>query len=274
MNINFNDIVKQLLPYLITILIAFTIASGLYIILPKTAPIVVDNKQNNIKYNRYHVEMSFKEKAIAAKKKDVISKPKAYQLINNIILKAIFSMPNNKGFITIVEKSSSVLHTLEVDDVFKNYKLKEIYANYAIFVKDDNRYKLSMDDKTKYSIEKVKTKEEPKGDIEKREDSYILKRKLLKKYTNNFDNIWKEIAIKEIKKDGKIDGFRVGNLSNKSIFKKLGLKIGDIIKSVNNITLNSYEQAFKIYEDMESVDSLHMVLIRNNKEMEFDYEIK
>ena len=281
MNINFNDIVKQLLPYVVTVLLSFIIASGLYMYLPKTAPIVLDNQQKNIKYNKYQVEKSFKEKIKAVTKPRVVTKSKSYQLINNIILKAIFALPNNKGFITIIEKSSSVMHTLEVNDVFKNYKLKKIYPSYVVFIKSGTEYKLTMIDskeKGRYTIEKQQAQiiEQSKlvEDISKNEDGYVLKKSLLNKYTENFDNIWKEIAIKEIEKDGVIDGFKIGNLSKKSIFKKLGLKIGDIIKSVNNISLTSYEQAFKIYADIESMDNLHMVLIRNNKQMELDYEIK
>jgi general secretion pathway protein C len=127
---------------------------------------------------------------------------------------------------------------------------------------------------TKYTVEKVDLKKSIKDEINKVDSGYILKKSIINKYTKNFDNIWKEIAIKEIKKDGKIDGFKIGNLSSKSVFKKLGLKIGDIIKSVNNITLTSYAQAFKIYENMDNITNLHIVLERNNKQMELDYEIK
>jgi general secretion pathway protein C len=279
MNINFNNMIKQSLVYISTILIAFIISSVLYIYLPKTAPIVIDDQKKPLKYNKYQVKKSFKEKQNKIiKKAAVVRKTKEYQLINNIILKAIFALSNNKGFIMIAEKSSSVSHTLKVGDVFKNYKLKSIYPSYVIFTKGTNEYKLTMDNEenksTKYTVEKVDLKKSIKDEINKVDSGYILKKSIINKYTKNFDNIWKEIAIKEIKKDGKIDGFKIGNLSSKSVFKKLGLKIGDIIKSVNNITLTSYAQAFKIYENMDNITNLHIVLERNNKQMELDYEIK
>jgi general secretion pathway protein C len=280
MNINFNDLIKEILPYIIAMLLAYAISTIIYLFLPKVPPIIIEKPHTELKYNKYFVAKSFTQKLTKKKVfKPKVVKKKEYQLINNIILKAIYAMSNNRGFITISEKSSSNLHTLSVGDKFKSYILKSIYPTYVIFTKGSNEYKLSMIEATKnreYTITPVakvkalKNKEE----IIFEDGMYTIDKNLINRYTKDFDQIWREIAITEVEKNGKIEGFLVGNLSKNSIFKKLGLKIGDIIKSVNNIKLKSYSDAFELYKKMNDTNSIHIILIRNNKQMELDYEIK
>lgn len=97
---------------------------------------------------------------------------------------------------------------LSIQDSFKNYLLKSIYANYVIFEKNNKDYKLGLSDIDDFSSkvenfeninDKETTNETPK--IEKvLDDEYKVKKDLLKSYTKNFTKIWKDISIKEIKK--------------------------------------------------------------------------
>ena len=53
----------------------------------------------------------------------------------------------------------------------------------------------------------------------------------------------------------------------------MGLKEGDIIKSVNNSVLGSYADAFKVYNDVGNIKYLNIEILRNNELMELSYEI-
>ena len=107
------------------------------------------------------------------------------------------------------------------------------------------------------------------------EDKISVSREYLNLYISNSDKIWREILIKETKDSkGKINGFKVKGLSKKSVFKKLGLKKGDIIKIVNNIELKSYDDAFGIYKKIDKIQDLNIEILRGNTEMELYYEIK
>jgi general secretion pathway protein C len=54
----------------------------------------------------------------------------------------------------------------------------------------------------------------------------------------------------------------------------LGLRKGDIIKAVNNIELKSYNDAFSIYKKINKINNLNILILRNDREMELDYEIE
>ena len=73
--------------------------------------------------------------------------------------------------------------------------------------------------------------------------------------------------------DGKISGFKVTKVNSKSVFAVLGLKKNDIIKKVNNKSLTNYNEAFKIYNNIDKINYFNILIIRDNKEMELSYDI-
>jgi general secretion pathway protein C len=277
MNINFNKLLKQLIPYFIFALLAYGINVGFYILLPKIYDTATQEKQPEIEYAKYYISRSFKEKKIIRieKPKVVIKEEikKEYKIISNISLKAIYQTSNNKGWIVISEISSSKTHILGVDEFFKKYRLKFIFTKYVVFEKDNKEYKLPLHKSE--NTKKLNYTITPKETIIKKQDSlYEIKKTTINSYINNFDKIWKEISIKERKVDGKIDGFKITSMARRTIFRDLGLRQNDIIKSVNNIKLKSYADAFKIYKKINKMRNISFIIIRDNKELELEYEIK
>ena len=53
----------------------------------------------------------------------------------------------------------------------------------------------------------------------------------------------------------------------------LGLKKGDIIIKVNNKVLKTYNDVFGIYNNIDKLDAINLVVQRNNQEVELTYEI-
>ena len=104
-------------------------------------------------------------------------------------------------------------------------------------------------------------------------DNVSVKRKYLDSYVNNIEKVWKDIKISEVKSNGFISGFKVSNITQGSMFDNLGLKTGDIITKVNNVKLNNYSKAFKIYKNMRNIKHLNIEILRNNRRMELNYEI-
>ncbi len=278
MNINFSNMIKQFIPFVIVVCIAYILSSILYFMLPKKS-IEVYKKQNiTLKYRKFNIKRSLQDKII--KEKPVIKVEKQeYKLLSNITLKAVYSMNAEKAWIIISDKTKKT-YMLSIGESFKEYKLIRVYYNYVIFKKSNQEYKLELnDDKSKvsYSVTKTKSLTNPKDDetIIVLDDKVSVKRAYLNSYINNFDKIWKDIAIKEIKdKNGNINGFKVTSIKLKSVFEKLGLKKGDIIIAVNNIELKSYNDAFNIYKKINKINDLNIRILRNDREMELDYEIE
>jgi len=278
MNINYNSLFKNILPYFIIIFFAIFIDFILYIYLPHGAKVYDTNDEKTLEYKRYEIQNVFKVKAKLIKRveKKVVKKEN-YTILNNINLLAIYAMNNNSGYIIIQEKNKNDTIILSKDESFKNYKLSNIYKTYVVFIKNNKEYKLSINDEkksTKYQVIKEEKNIKTTSDINIDDGKVTIKRELINNYIENFDKIWQDISISEVKTENGIDGFKVNRIKPKTAFAKIGLKRNDIIKSINNIKLKSYNDAFKIYKKINKIKSLNIEVIRNNTLMEIYYEIK
>ncbi len=211
---------------------------------------------------------SYKPSAAFGLQGKKVEKPKeepVYRL-DNLTLQGLYDDPVSP-FIAVAEGSNVMMIGLNED--FKGYKLVEVKSDRAIFEKAGKRYEITFKDTP------IKT-----GSISAAEPEVIaddaavfVKRNEIKYYANNFDAIWKNVKIKEIIKEKRLEGFEVEWVKEKSVFEKLGLIKGDIITAVNGQKLKSISQVFKLYNNMDKLDSLKLTIMRDNQEKELEYEI-
>lgn len=75
-------------------------------------------------------------------------------------------------------------------------------------------------------------------------------------------------------KDGQAVGLRLFAIKSGSLFDKIGLKNGDILKSINENSLADFTQAIKLFEKLKAERSLKVQLERNKEEKTFSYSIR
>ena len=73
---------------------------------------------------------------------------------------------------------------------------------------------------------------------------------------------------------GKVQGFKLVGIRSGSVYEKLGLKKGDIIKSVNGELVDSPQRAIQLYQTLKNTDSIELGLIREGSEKTFNYSIQ
>jgi len=203
--------------------------------------------------------------------------------IKDIKLLAIY---NSKDATVITVEYKKKTKVLARGDEINGFVLEGAGSNFATFSKNAKTYRVDLL-KSKKSISskssiKPASRTEPsppkdastvKGEITDAGDHKIVDRSLLNHYAKNMDDIYKNIGIKEVKEGGKIKGFRITFVRRGSPFSKLGIKRGDIIKSINGQEINSYNAAFETYKNIQKVENLTMVIKRGKEEMELEYEI-
>ena len=280
-----NKFVNFILTIFILALIAYVINLALYVYLPKTNPNVINKDKNTLEYKKYNIKQALEEKKVkqVTTPKKTPKRKNEYQLLSNIKLIAIYDLGEGKGVITITHKGSRDSIILANNEEFKGYVLESVYRDFAVFTKDSKEYRVTMNlkDTPKFTTSSVENNKEEvfKDSIDKNiqnsgDNNIKVNRTYMNSYIKDVSKIWKDISIVEHKVNGKIQGFKVNRLKKKSAFEKLGLQKGDIIKSVNNITLNSYNAVFSLYNKVDKAKAVNMIIIRNNKEMEINYEIE
>jgi len=171
------------------------------------------------------------------------------------------------GYVVFYDKNDKKQHILSVGETYKGYKLDSLSKYKAIFIRNNQRYRLSFKNNSSIPIEPESlTKEEE-------EPVRLVPKKLVKKYSSDFKAIWKNISIKEIIKHGKIEGFKIQSVKKNSVFEQLGLQKGDIIIEVNDKPIKTYKAAFDIYRNITKYSDLKIKILRNGIEKEFNYEI-
>src|SRR5262249_36313748 len=74
--------------------------------------------------------------------------------------------------------------------------------------------------------------------------------------------------------NGKIDGFRILDVVDNSLFTKLGIKNGDVIKSVDGEPVDSPAKAMELYNSLRSKNQVQLTMDRNGKSMTVNYNIR
>jgi len=87
-------------------------------------------------------------------------------------------------------------------------------------------------------------------------------------------DIMKDINIRPHSVDGKKIGIRITKLNKRGILKEAGVEEGDIVKSINGMTLNSPFQIFNAYRKLKDKDILSVELVRGSKSLTLNYEVK
>jgi len=211
-----------------------------------------------------------------------IQKPKPVSDINSFKLIAIYHSPS-RTVVTVTKggKSSVLVRGDKID----GYVLDDATNQEAIFMRDGKSYRIALaqgsknpksSSSVKYihkNAEKPKEESAPKGEVIEGDGVTVVDRSLLEHYSKNMNDIWKNIGIMEMKDGERIKGFKVNFVKRGSDFAKLGLRRGDIIKSINGQELDSYKKAFDVYKNIDTMDNLTIKIMRGKKEMELEYEI-
>lgn len=264
-NSNTLELIIKILTF---ILLAKVIMVGVWMFLPSNG-VDLQNKQS---YRPEFQRIDFKNMIANAPKveqKVVTATIENSISITNMILKGLYGL-NDHGFIIIALKASqNDTSIISVGETFSGYELKSILHDGALFIKDGKEYVLKMDEEKTKAIEKRVQVEE---DIDDGEPKQVAKSDI-SYYQKHPSQIWRDIAIDEIKNGSNIDGFKIMNVRKGSKMDTLGLKKGDIIIRANNKDLRSYKDAFDIYNKINTLKSIQIVILRNNQEKEFIYEI-
>jgi len=245
----------------------------------------IDINQKKVQENKVlYYKVKLTPTKIAAPIPRKISKPierKPAGNIKNIKLLAIYNSSDDT-VLTVKHKGKSKV--LSRGDKIEGYVLVGAGNNFALFTKEKKEYKvwLIKNISAEKNMKMIKTIAIPKveimpektvGEVISDGESKLIERSLLNHYAENMDDIYKNIGISEIKRGNDLAGFKINFVKRGSPFAKLGIRRNDVIKSINGKEITSYNAAFGVYKNLKDIDNLSIVIVRENEEMELEYEI-
>ncbi len=239
------------------------------------------SEEKGVKALYYRVKLTPNE-APAPDKQQVMSPAKSQGTIKDIELLAIYNA-SDVTVITVLYKNQTKV--LSKGDEINGFVLEGAGNHFATFSKDAKTYQINLitskkDAQSNSSIKSIaaSTEGEPsssqaEGEIVDAGDHRIVDRGLVEHYAKNMEDIMKDIGIVDQKEGSTLKGFRVTFVRKDSYFSKLGLRRGDVIKSINGQEITSYNDAMNVYKNIDKMDGLSLTVTRGNEEMELEYEI-
>lgn len=69
-------------------------------------------------------------------------------------------------------------------------------------------------------------------------------------------------------------GFRIDNIKKGSLFDRIGLKNGDIIKQVNQRPISNSQDTKYVFHEIKTAKKVNLLILRNGQEIPIRYKIK
>jgi general secretion pathway protein C len=107
------------------------------------------------------------------------------------------------------------------------------------------------------------------------DNRYVINKGMLVKQMNDLEGLLQQAhAVPHNDKEGHQIGYRMVNLPRGSVFRKLGLRQEDVIKSVNGTSVLNTREALEAYRDLKTASNFSIGLLRDGREINIDYSIQ
>jgi general secretion pathway protein C len=101
-----------------------------------------------------------------------------------------------------------------------------------------------------------------------------LKRSVMEEAAGNLNDLMKQVRIRPHFRDGKPDGLSLTGIRPNSIFRKMGLRNGDIMMGVDGEKIESVDDALKFYRSLTSASKLELQIKRRGRPQTMNYNIE
>lgn len=105
-------------------------------------------------------------------------------------------------------------------------------------------------------------------------NSYAISEDQVQKSLDNMNRLMTQIRVVPNFQGGKADGFKVFAIKPRSIFAQLGLRNGDVIRSVNGDPISDPSKAFTLLQGLRDESELSVKITRRGRDQTLNYEIR
>lgn len=106
------------------------------------------------------------------------------------------------------------------------------------------------------------------------ENEYEVPRAEIDKSLANLNDIAMQARIVPAFKDGVSQGFKLFSIRPDSLYTKIGIQNGDVIKRINGYDLNSPEKALEVYAKLKEASRVDIEIERNGSTRRMTYSIR
>ena len=203
------------------------------------------------------------------------------QLVANYSLKGFFF-----GMAIILDKKSGKEEVYGSGDPLGAVKIGQIAseAGYVEVLQGSNRTKLVLVEDspstapTRAPLAAKRTKKSKKAKsnakVVQQGNDFFLRSEELDQELNNFTKLLNQARVVPHTKDGKFVGYQIRAIDKGSLYEKLGLKNGDIIREINGDPIDSPEKAMNLFKVLRNEKEFMLNLDRGGNDTHLNYHIQ
>lgn len=106
------------------------------------------------------------------------------------------------------------------------------------------------------------------------ENNYVIPREEIDKQLSNLNSIATQARIVPSFKNGVANGFKLFSIRPGSIYSKIGIQNGDVIKKINGYEINSPDKALEVYSKLKEASKIEIELERRGSQLNKSYVIR
>jgi len=105
-------------------------------------------------------------------------------------------------------------------------------------------------------------------------NKYLIDEERVESALANVNRLMTQIRVVPNFRGGKQQGWKVFAVRPRSIFAEIGLKNGDILKSVNGRDISSMTKAYEVFQDLREMSNLDLEISRKGRQQTLNYQIR
>jgi len=106
------------------------------------------------------------------------------------------------------------------------------------------------------------------------ENVVTIDREKINESLENINNLMRQVRVRPYFENGKPGGILLSGIQRNSIFEKMGLASGDIVRAINGSPIRSVDDAIKFYRDLKSASNVSLQIKRRGREKTITYRIR
>ena len=198
--------------------------------------------------------------------------------------------PNEVALAVILNRSNRMVDTFGVgDDVFGQAKILKIERMRVILDRGGKTEVLEIDEneggggkpkahKPARSSAPAK-KDEPKGDDELDirevdENTFEIDREGFEETISDLTPLLTQARVVPHFDDGKLSGYKIFSIKSGSLYEEIGLRNGDVIKTVNGNMIDDPTKAMQLFTQLRSEEEFNIEIVRGGSPLTFNYTLR
>ncbi len=183
-----------------------------------------------------------------------------------IVLLGTVSGPERVAFAVMEEKGKKMQGLYHTGDKVQGALIKKVLRGKVILEVNGKDEILEM--------EQTKTGKGATAGNRSHGDTITVAHDDLQKSLGNINSLLTQVRIRPFIKNGQPDGLMLSRIKADSIFSKLGLKNGDVVKKIDNQLIKSPDDAFAFYNRLKSGAELSLEVARGSETRTLNYHFK